>query len=146
MWRSTDSTTTMASSTTRPMASTNPNKESVLMVKPNNGKDQERAHQRNRDREQRNQRRSPALQKQVNHRDHQRESDQQRLDDFLHARGHGERGVDGNRRSPCRPETGSFASVIIFLTAAAVSTAFDPGNWYTAITALGFPFKCPTTL
>ena len=38
MWRSTASTTTMASSTTRPIASTRPNSESVLMEKPNNGK------------------------------------------------------------------------------------------------------------
>ena len=38
MWRSTPSTTTIASSTTRPMASTRPNRESVLMEKPNTGK------------------------------------------------------------------------------------------------------------
>ena len=38
MWRSTASTTTIASSTTRPMASTSPNKDSVLMEKPRNGK------------------------------------------------------------------------------------------------------------
>ena len=35
MWRSTFSTTTMASSTTMPMASTSPNSERVLMEKPN---------------------------------------------------------------------------------------------------------------
>ena len=38
MWRSTASTTTMASSTTRPIASTRPNSDSVLMEKPNSGK------------------------------------------------------------------------------------------------------------
>src|SRR6266849_6774445 len=38
MWRCTPSTTTTASSTTKPMASTNPNIESVLMEKPNSGK------------------------------------------------------------------------------------------------------------
>src|ERR1700751_4224473 len=38
MWCSTASTTTMASSTTRPMASTKPSKESVLMGKPSAGK------------------------------------------------------------------------------------------------------------
>src|SRR5260370_745597 len=37
MWRSTPSTTTMASSTTRPIASTRPKRESVLMDKPNTG-------------------------------------------------------------------------------------------------------------
>ena len=35
MWRSTFSTTTMASSTTMPMASTRPNSDSVLIEKPN---------------------------------------------------------------------------------------------------------------
>ncbi len=38
MCRSTPSTTTMASSTTRPIASTRPKRESVLMEKPNSGK------------------------------------------------------------------------------------------------------------
>jgi len=37
IWCSTASTTTMASSTTNPMASTKPNSESVLTEKPNNG-------------------------------------------------------------------------------------------------------------
>ena len=35
IWRSTFSTTTMASSTTMPMASTSPNRDRVLMEKPN---------------------------------------------------------------------------------------------------------------
>ena len=38
MWCSTASTTTIASSTTRPMASTRPNSDSVLMEKPSSGK------------------------------------------------------------------------------------------------------------
>ena len=38
MWCSTASTTTMASSTTRPMARTSPNSERVLMEKPKSGK------------------------------------------------------------------------------------------------------------
>src|SRR6266849_618020 len=38
MWRCTPSTTTTASSTTKPIASTNPNIESVLIEKPNSGK------------------------------------------------------------------------------------------------------------
>ena len=38
IYRSTASTTTIASSTTSPMASTRPNKESVLIEKPNRGK------------------------------------------------------------------------------------------------------------
>ena len=38
MWCSTASTTTIASSTTRPMASTRPNSDSVLSEKPSAGK------------------------------------------------------------------------------------------------------------
>ena len=38
MWRSTASTTTIASSTTRPIANTRPNSESVLIENPNSGK------------------------------------------------------------------------------------------------------------
>src|SRR5258708_25848513 len=38
MWRSTASTTTMASSTTNPIAKTSPNKESVLIENPSKGK------------------------------------------------------------------------------------------------------------
>ena len=38
MWCCMPSTTTMASSTTRPIASTNPNNERVLTENPNNGK------------------------------------------------------------------------------------------------------------
>src|SRR5207247_5464838 len=37
MWRSTASTTTIASSTTSPIASTNPKSESVLIENPNSG-------------------------------------------------------------------------------------------------------------
>ena len=45
----TASTTTMASSTTMPMASTSPNIESVLMEKPRSGKEDEGADERDRD-------------------------------------------------------------------------------------------------
>src|SRR5580658_2396244 len=38
IWRPTPSTTTIASSTTNPMANTSPNRESVLIEKPNSGK------------------------------------------------------------------------------------------------------------
>ena len=45
----------------------------------------ERADQRDRHGEQRNQRGAPALQEDVDHQDYEREGDQQRYDDFLHA-------------------------------------------------------------
>ena len=39
-----------------------------------------------------------------------------------------------------------FIWAINFLTPAAASTAFEPGNWYTAMMALGFPFNRLTIL
>ncbi len=39
-----------------------------------------------------------------------------------------------------------FTSAKSFLTPLAASTALEPGNWYTAMMAPGFPFKRPTTL
>ena len=67
MWCSTASTTTIASSTTRPMASTRPNSDSVLIEKPSSGKEREGADQRDRHREQRDQGRAPALQEDEHH-------------------------------------------------------------------------------
>ena len=64
MWCSTASTTTIASSTTRPIASTRPNSDSVLIEKPSSGKDDERADERHRHGDQRDQRRAPVLQEQ----------------------------------------------------------------------------------
>src|SRR6266851_5317398 len=74
MCRSTPSTTTMASSTTRPIASTRPKRESVHWEK------HECADKRHGHREKRNQRGAPALQEKVDHKDHQYEGDQKRYD------------------------------------------------------------------
>ncbi len=62
MCRSTFSTTTIASSTTMPMASTRPKSDSVLSEKPSAEHHGERADQRDRHRDQRNDRRAPRLQ------------------------------------------------------------------------------------
>ena len=62
MWCSTASTTTMASSTTRPIASTSPNSESVLIEKPSDREEREHADERDRHGEQRDERGAPALQ------------------------------------------------------------------------------------
>ena len=64
MWCSTASTTTIASSTTRPMASTRPNSDSVLIEKPSSGKHGEGADQRHRHGDHRDERRAPVLQEQ----------------------------------------------------------------------------------
>ncbi len=48
MWRSTASTTTMASSTTSPMASTMPKSDSVLMENPRKREDDEGSNERDR--------------------------------------------------------------------------------------------------
>ena len=79
--RSAFSTTTIASSTTMPIDSTRPNIDRLFSEKPKTRHDRERADQRHRDREQRDDRRAPALQEQ--HHDDHREN--HRLEQrFLH--------------------------------------------------------------
>ena len=84
----------MASSTTNPMARTRPKSDSVLMEKPNNGKTRERANQRDRHRQQRDQRRAPALQENEHHQHHQRQRLPEGLADFADAFGDGLGGVN----------------------------------------------------
>ena len=62
MWRSTFSTTTIASSTTMPIASTRPKSDSMLSEKPNAAIAANVPIERHRDREQRDQARAPGLQ------------------------------------------------------------------------------------
>ena len=69
MLRSTFSTTTIASSTTMPIASTRPNSDSVLIEKPNASITRERADDRHRHGDQRDDRRAPGLQEH-DHDDH----------------------------------------------------------------------------
>ena len=64
MWCSTASTTTIASSTTSPIARIRPNKRKRVDGEAQHRKDGERADQRYRHGDQRNQRRAPTLQKQ----------------------------------------------------------------------------------
>ncbi len=71
MMRSTFSTTTMASSTRIPMASTMPNMVSTLMEKPKAAISAERAQQRHRHHQRRDQRGAEVLQEQVHHQEHQ---------------------------------------------------------------------------
>ena len=94
MWCSTISTTTMASSTTSPMASTRPKSERVLMENPKQREQGEGADQRHRHRQQRNQGRPPALQENEHHEDDQHDGLDQRVFDFLHALGDRQRGVE----------------------------------------------------
>jgi len=63
VWLFTASTTTIASSTTSPIASTSPNSESVLMEKSQERKDHEGPDKRNRNRQQGDQCRPPSLEK-----------------------------------------------------------------------------------
>ena len=100
--------------------------------------------QRDRDRQQRNQRGAPALQEDVDHNDHQHDRDHQRFDDLPHSLRHRARRVERNRRSPHPAGKRFFASVISLFTPSAAWTALEPGNWYTAMIALGFPLKRPT--
>src|ERR1700722_18191070 len=93
IWRSTASTTTIASSTTRPIASTMPNIDSVLMEKPNSGKS---ADQRHGNGEQRYERGAPTLEKKIDDDDHEHQRDAQRQDDFPNTFGDSVRLVQGN--------------------------------------------------
>src|SRR6516164_811063 len=72
MLRSTFSTTTIASSTTMPTASTKPNKDKLLSDIPK-AEDREGPDQGDRDRDDRNDRRSPALQEQKHDAHHQKD-------------------------------------------------------------------------
>ena len=83
MLRSTFSTTTMASSTTMPIASTSPNSDSVLIEKPNSVQHREGADDRDRHRHQRDDRGAPGLQEENDHEDDQRDGLEQRLDDLV---------------------------------------------------------------
>ena len=83
MCRSTFSTTTMASSTTMPIASTRPNSDSVLIEKPNAEHHRERADHRHRHRDQRDDRRAPGLQEQDHDQHDQRDRLEQRVDHRL---------------------------------------------------------------
>ena len=85
MCRSTPSTTTMASSTTSPMASTSPNKESVLMEKPNNGKNTNVPTSETGTASRGIKRRAPTLQEKIDHQDHERERNEERYEDLFHA-------------------------------------------------------------
>ena len=67
MLRSTFSTTTMASSTTMPIASTRPNSDRLFSVKPNAAMKKKRADQRDRDGDKRNDGGAPGLQEQDDH-------------------------------------------------------------------------------
>ena len=88
MWRSTHSTTTIASSTTSPIARTSPNSERVLTENPKTGKKDEGADQRHRHGEHRDQRRAPALQEEEHDEDDEKQrGDQSVATISLHARG-----------------------------------------------------------
>ena len=106
------STTTIASSTTRPTASTSPSSESVLTENPTAGKEHERAHQRDRNSEQWDQRRAPTLQEDEHHQRHQRDRLEQRVHDLAGALGHRNRGVERQARASCLAESGCASSAI----------------------------------
>ena len=88
MLRSTFSTTTMASSTTMPMASTRPNSDRLLMENPKRQHHGERADEGNRHRGERNDGGAPGLQEDDDDDDHQEDRLQQgmhhRLDGMPH--------------------------------------------------------------
>ena len=97
------------------------------------------------DGEQRNQRGAPTLQKDVDHEDHQGDRDHEGLNDLLHAFGDRACLVKRDHRIHVLWKALLHLGHQL-LTPAAASTAFEPGNWYTAMMALGFPFNRLTRL
>ena len=129
IWRSTASTTTMASSTTNPMARTRPNSDSVLIEKPRNGKKAKVPISETGTASGGYQRRPPSLEKNEDHDDHQHQRITERLDDLADPLRDRPGRVEGKRRNRGRRENALFASSMTFLAALAASIAFVPGNW-----------------
>jgi hypothetical protein len=69
------------------------------------GEEYERAHQRNRHGQKRDQRGTPALQEKIDHKDHQDEGDQKCLNDFLDAFRNRTLSCPATRQSPCPGES-----------------------------------------
>ena len=93
MCRSTFSTTTIASSTTMPIASTRPNSVRLFSEKPSSEHHRERADQRHRHGDQRDERRAPGLQEHEHDDDDQHDRLEQRVDHLVDRLADEERGV-----------------------------------------------------
>ena len=93
MCRSTFSTTTIASSTTMPIARTRPKSDSVLSEKPNAEHHREGADQRHRHGDERDDRRAPGLQEDHHDDDDEQDRLEQRLDDRANRLAHEDRRV-----------------------------------------------------
>ncbi len=104
MWCSTASTTTMASSTTKPMASTRPKRDSVLIEKPSSGNSVNVPTSDTGTASRRDQRGAPALQKDIDDDDHEDQRFEEGVHDLLDALPHRERRIERRRRSRGRPE------------------------------------------
>ena len=131
MWRCTASTTTMASSTTMPIASTRPNMLVMLIEKPSSGNSAKRPHHGHRNGEQRNQRGAPVLQEEEHHQDHQADGLQQRDHHVLDGRVHEHGGVVGNDVVHAGREAGLDLIHDIGARGPRSATAFAPGERYT---------------
>ena len=93
MWRSTFSTTTIASSTTMPMARTRPKSESVFSEKPISEHHGKGADQRDRHRDERDDRRAPRLQEHHDDDGDEQDGFEKRLDHRLDRLAHEDRRV-----------------------------------------------------
>ena len=133
MFRSTFSTTTMASSTTMPMASTSPKSERALIENPSSSITAKRADERYRHRCERNDRGAPGLQEYDDDQDHQPE----RLDATWPTTASID--VTARRRRVIRDvvrkavREGARGSAIALRTLAENSSALVPGAWKTGM-------------
>ena len=138
--RSTFSTTTIASSTTMPIASTSPNSERLLSEKPNNAMTGERADERHRHGHHGDDRRPPVLQEHQHDDEHQDKRLDQRVVDAR------DRLLNEHRRvvdDPYSMPSGKlrFSSSIFSRIASAVARALEPGSWNTASVTEGWPSR-----
>ena len=128
MMRSTFSITTIASSTTMPIASTSPNNVSTLIDMPNVEQPEERADDAHRHGEHRDERRAPALQKE----EHDERDEHHRLDErdrhFLDRRADERRRVERNAYVHALRERLSAARPCRFTTACFTASALAPGR------------------
>ena len=128
MLRSTFSTTTIASSTTMPTASTRPNSDRLFSDIPSASRMVKVPIKRNRDGDHRDERRAPGLQEQEHHADDEQDRDEDRGHDLIHRLRHEDRRIvddDGRRRRAGSPSSGPASSS---RTSCSTASEFAPGS------------------
>ena len=133
IFRSTFSTTTIASSTTMPIASTMPNNDSALIEKPNASSSENVPMIDTGTAEQRNDRRAPRLQEHDHDQHDERDRLEQRVDHRLDTGAHELRRVVDDLVLRRLSGMSAFSSFIVSRTWSEICSEFAPGSWLIAI-------------